>query len=167
MQPPSVRFNVRIPLRDDITLSADLTFPAELPAPAVVVRTPYGKSGEVQSKRAKMLAAGGYVAVLVDVRGRGDSDGIFQPYRNDGPDGADVIEWVAAQEWCTGAVATYGGSYGGRIQFLAALQQPPSLKAMVAMVTPSDPFVETPTGVPGLMHANWYPPGQWPHAAVP
>jgi len=156
MQPPSVRFNVRIPLRDGLTLSADLTFPAELPAPAVVVRTPYGKSGEMQSKRAKMLAAGGYVAVLVDVRGRGDSDGIFQPYRNDGPDGFDVIEWMAAQEWCTGAVATYGGSYGGRIQFLAALQQPPSLKAMVAMVTPSDPFVETPTGVPGLMHANWY-----------
>ena len=156
MQPPSVRFNVRIPMRDDITLSSDLTFPAKLPAPAVVMRTPYGKSGEMQSKRARMLAAGGYVAVLVDVRGRGDSDGVFQPYRNDGVDGYDVIEWVAAQEWCTGSVATYGGSYGGRVQFLAALQQPPSLKAMVAMVTPSDPFVETPTGVPGLMHINWY-----------
>src|SRR3954451_20676649 len=156
MQPPAIRFNVRIPLRGGITLSADLTFPTELPAPAVVIRTPYGKSGEMQGKRAKMLAAGGYVAVLVDVRGRGDSDGTFQPYRNDGPDGADVIEWAAAQDWCTGGVATYGGSYGGRIQFLAALQQPPSLKAMVAMVTPSDPFVETPTGVPGLMHANWY-----------
>ncbi len=156
MRPPTLRFNVRLPMRDGITLSSDLTFPKELPAPAVVIRTPYGKSGEVQSKRAKMLAAGGYVAVLVDVRGRGDSDGVFQPYRNDGPDGYDVIEWVAAQEWCTGSVATYGGSYGGRIQFLAALQQPPSLKAMVAMVTPSDPFVETPTGVPGLMHINWY-----------
>src|SRR4051794_41973317 len=113
MQPPAIRFNVRIPLRGGITLSADLTFPTELPAPAVVIRTPYGKSGEMQGKRAKMLAAGGYVAVLVDVRGRGDSDGVFQPYRNDGPDGYDVIEWVAAQEWCTGSVATGGGSYGG------------------------------------------------------
>lgn len=151
-----IRFNVRIPMRDGVTLSADLTFPDELPAPAVVLRTPYGKSGELPSKRAKMLAKGGYVAVFVDVRGRGDSDGVFQPYRNDGPDGADVIAWSAAQDWCTGAVATYGGSYSGRIQFLTALEQPPALKAMIATVSPSDPFVESPTGVPGLMHVNWY-----------
>jgi putative CocE/NonD family hydrolase len=151
-----IRFNVRVPMRDGVTLSADLTFPTDLPAPAVVLRTPYGKSGELQTKRAKTLANGGYVAVLVDVRGRGDSDGVFAPYRNDGPDGADVIAWAAAQEWCTGDVATYGGSYSGRIQFLTALQQPPALRAMVAMVTPSDPFVETPTGVPGPMHVNWY-----------
>ena len=57
------RFNVRIPLRDAITLSADLTLPPALPAPAVVVRTPYGKTGERQSKRAAVLARAGYAAV--------------------------------------------------------------------------------------------------------
>jgi len=150
------RYNVRIPLRDGVTLSANITLPTELPAPAVVVRTPYGKSGEMQSKRAAMFASGGYVAVLVDVRGRGDSDGEFAPYRNDGPDGADVIEWVAAQDWCTGDVATHGGSYGGHIQWLTALERPPALKAMVAMVTPSDPFVEFPTGLPTPMHIYWF-----------
>jgi putative CocE/NonD family hydrolase len=149
-------FNVRIPVRDGATLSADITFPAELPAPAVVLRTPYGKSGEVQSKRAAMLAGGGYVAVLSDVRGRGDSDGEFAPYRYDGPDGADVIEWVAAQEWCTGDVATQGASYGGHIQWLQALEQPPALKAMVVAVSPSDPWVEFPTGVPSPMMINWF-----------
>jgi uncharacterized protein len=152
----SRRFNVRIPVRDGITLSADIALPRSLPAPAVVSRTPYGKSGEPQSKRAGMLAQGGYVAVTVDVRGRGDSDGIFQPYRNDGPDGADVIEWVAAQDWCTGDVATYGGSYAGQIQWLTALERPAALRAMVCLVTPSDPFVETPTGLPGPMHINWF-----------
>jgi len=150
------RFNVRIPLRDGITLSADLTLPGSLPAPAVVVRTPYGKAGDTQSKRGAMLARAGYVSVLADVRGRGDSDGAFEPYRNDGPDGADVIAWAAAQEWCTGAVATYGGSYGARIQWLTALEQPPALRAMVCAVTPSDPFVEWPTGLPTPMHINWY-----------
>src|SRR5579862_6453142 len=95
------RFNVRIPLRDGITLSADLTLPGPLPAPAVVIRTPYGKSGEPQSKRGSTFGAAGYATVVVDVRGRGDSDGQFQPYRNDGPDGFDVIGWVAAQDWCT------------------------------------------------------------------
>ncbi|MHB2024277.1 MAG: CocE/NonD family hydrolase [Mycobacteriales bacterium] len=152
----TLRFNVRIPLRDGLTLSADLTFPEQLPAPAVVVRTPYGKSGEAQAKRAKTLAGGGYVAILVDSRGRGDSDGVFEPYRNEGPDGADVIAWVAEQEWCTGAVATQGGSYGAAIQWLTALERPPALRAMVCAVTPSDPFVENPTGTPGPMHINWF-----------
>ena len=139
-----------------ITLSADLTLPTSLPAPAVVIRTPYGKTGERQSRRNTALAKAGYVSVHVDVRGRGDSDGTFQPYRNDGPDGADVIAWVAAQDWCTGDVATYGGSYGARIQWLTALEQPPALRAMVCVVTPSDPFVEWPTGLPTPMHINWY-----------
>ncbi len=150
------RFNLRIPMRDGVTLSADVTLPDELPAPAVVLRTPYGKSGEMQTKRADVFAKGGYVAVLVDVRGRGDSEGEFRPYVADGPDGYDVIEWVAAQDWCTRDVATSGGSYGGKIQWLTALEQPPSLRAMISIVTPSDPFVECPTGLPFLMSINWF-----------
>jgi len=150
------RFNVRVPLREGITLSADLILPKTLPAPAVVVRTPYGKTGERQSQRGTVFAKAGYAHVHVDVRGRGDSDGVFQPYRNDGPDGAEVIAWAAAQDWCTGEVATYGGSYGGRIQWLTALQRPAALRAMVCLVTPSDPFVEWPTGLPTPMHINWF-----------
>jgi len=137
-------------------LSADLALPGSLPAPAVVVRTPYGKTGERQSERAAVFARGGYAAVLVDVRGRGDSDGVFEPYRNDGPDGAEVIAWAAGQEWCTGDVATYGASYPGRIQWLTALERPPALRAMVCLVTPSDPFAEIPTGLPTPMHINWH-----------
>jgi len=150
------RFNVRVPLREGITLSADLVLPEKLPAPVVVVRTPYGKAGERQSQRGNALAKGGYACMHVDVRGRGDSDGSFQPYRNDGPDGAEVIAWAAAQDWCTGDVATLGGSYGGQIQWLTALEQPPALRAMVCLVTPSDPFVEWPTGLPTPMHINWF-----------
>ena len=150
------RFNVRIPLRDGITLSADLALPRDLPAPAVVVRTPYGKTGERQAQRAAGFARAGYALAWVNVRGRGDSDGVFQPYRNDGPDGAEVIAWAAAQDWCSGDVATWGASYGGRIQWLTALEQPPALRAMVCLVTPSDPFVENPTGLPTPMHINWH-----------
>ncbi len=150
------RFNVRIPLRDRVTLAADLVLPAKLPAPAVVMRTPYGRSNEVSTGRADVFAKAGYVAVWVDVRGRGDSDGDFVPYRNDGADGYDVIEWVAGHEWCDGSVATFGGSYPGRIQWLTALHKPPSLAAMIVLVTPADPFVEDPTGTPGPMHVHWY-----------
>jgi uncharacterized protein len=150
------QFNVRIPLHDGSTLSADLTLPESLPAPAVVTRTPYGKTGETQSKRAATFAAAGYAFVIADVRGRGDSDGSFEPYRNDGRDGAEVIAWAADQDWCDGRVATHGASYGGRIQWLTALERPPALKAMVCLVTPSDPFVETPTGVPSPMRLSWH-----------
>jgi putative CocE/NonD family hydrolase len=150
------KFNIRIPMSDGITLAADLALPEQRPAPAVVVRTPYGKSGDLQSKRGAVLAKAGYALVTVDVRGRGDSDGHFEPYRHDGPDGAEVIGWAAAQDWCTGDVATWGGSYGGRIQWLTALERPAALRAMVCVVTPSDPFVEWPTGLPTPMHVNWF-----------
>ncbi len=150
------RFNQRIPLRDGVTLSADLARPASGPVPAVVIRTPYGKSGERQSGRGEVFCKGGYALVTADVRGRGDSDGAFEPYRNDGPDGADVVAWAASQDWCTGQVATFGGSYGGKIQWLTALEKPPALRAMIALVTPSDPFVEWPTGTPGPMNINWH-----------
>ncbi len=150
------RFNVRIPLRDGVTLAADLVLPDESPAPVVVMRTPYGRSGDRQTIRADAFVKAGYCTCWVDVRGRGDSEGVFDPYRNDGLDGVDVIAWAASQEWCDGSVATYGGSYPGRIQWLTALHKPPALKAMVVLVTPSDPFVENPTGVPDPMHIHWF-----------
>jgi putative CocE/NonD family hydrolase len=143
-------------MRDGISLAADLVLPAERPAPAVVQRTPYGRGDARATERADGFAKAGYCAVWVDVRGRGDSDGMFEPYRNDALDGVEVIAWVAAQDWCDGSVATYGGSYPGRIQWLTALHRPPALKAMIVLVTPSDPFVENPTGVPGPMHIWWY-----------
>ncbi len=97
----------------------------------------------------------GYIYVAMDVRGRGDSDGAFVPYFNDGQDGYDAIEWCAAQSWSNGNVGTLGSSYPGRIQWLAALHQPPHLRAMVVRVAPSDPFVETPTGLPAPQHLCW------------
>jgi putative CocE/NonD family hydrolase len=150
------RFNMTVPMRDGVALAADLVLPSQLPAPAVVWRTPYARGGEQQTERMDAFAKAGYAAVAIDVRGRGDSEGIFEPYRNDGVDGVDAIGWTAAQEWCDGAVATYGGSYSGRIQWLTALHRPPALRAMIVLVTPADPFVENPTGVPGPMHIHWY-----------
>jgi putative CocE/NonD family hydrolase len=92
----------------------------------------------------------------MDVRGRGDSDGRFVPWRDDGRDGYDAIEWCAAQPWCNGKVGTLGGSYLGYNQWVAAVQQPPHLTAMIALVSPSDPFVEDPSGEPTPMNISWY-----------
>ncbi|PTX59640.1 hypothetical protein C8P63_11175 [Melghirimyces profundicolus] len=152
----TVRRDVRVPMRDGITLSADLYLPeTERKVPAIVVRTPYGKATQTMDATGRYFAAGGYGVACMDVRGRGDSDGEFVPYFNEGADGFDAIEWIAGQPWCDGSVGTMGGSYLARIQWLAALEQPPHLKAMISTVSPSDPFVEWPTGVPTPHHICW------------
>lgn len=157
--PIFAKYNVRVPMRDGVTLSADLVLPDTARNgerfPVILVRTPYNKNQKLYIEAARYFAERGYVYVTMDVRGRGDSDGDFVPYRNDGPDGYDAIEWCAAQGWSTGAVGTLGASYLGRIQWLAALEKPPHLKTMIVIVTPADPFVESPTGTNNLAHICW------------
>ena len=148
-------FDQRAPMRDGVTLSADVTLPAATleqgeRVPIILSRTPYVKSDMRAITMARYYAERGYAFVAMDVRGRGDSDGVFVPYVHDGIDGYDAIEWLATRPWSDGNVGTIGGSYPGCIQWLTALYQPPHLRAMIVLVTPADPFVETPTGLPGL-----------------
>jgi putative CocE/NonD family hydrolase len=155
-----IEFDQRVSMRDGITLSADVYRPNDSAGnsrqyPVILTRTPYMKLSERMLVPAKYFAERGYIFVAMDVRGRGDSDGVFIPYINEGQDGYDAIEWCASQQWSDGNVGTIGSSYPGCIQWLAALRRPPHLKAMVVRVTPSDPFVETPTGLPSPMTLCW------------
>jgi putative CocE/NonD family hydrolase len=77
--------------------------------------------------------------VIQDVRGRYASNGDFSPYQNEGRDGYDTIEWAARQPWSDGNVGTFGLSYPGAVQWLAAVENPPHLKAMVPAMTYSTP----------------------------
>jgi uncharacterized protein len=77
--------------------------------------------------------------VLQDVRGRYASEGRFDPYAQEGRDGYDTIEWAAAQPWSNGVVGTYGLSYPGAVQWLAAMESPPHLAAMAPAMTFSSP----------------------------
>ena len=152
-----IDFNRRVPMRDGTELSADVYRPKGPGRfPVIINRTPYTKAGSNILKLAQYFVPHGYVVIAMDVRGRGDSDGKFEPYRNDGQDGYDTIEWSAAQEWSTGKVGTLGGSYNGRIQWLTAVKQPPHLTTMIVLASPSDPFVEWPTGQPLPADISWY-----------
>src|SRR4030066_1723524 len=78
-----IDFDVRVKMRDGVELSADVYRPeAEGRFPVILNRTPYTKTGSL--KTARFFVERGYVFVAMDVRGRGDSDGKFVPYRNDG-----------------------------------------------------------------------------------
>src|ERR1700733_4609625 len=102
-----IDFNQRVKMRDGVELDADVYRPdATGKFPVIIARTPYNKSTETGNHLAmgRYFATRGYVYVAQDVRGRGDSDGVFIPYRNDGPDGYDSIEWCASQPWSNGKV---------------------------------------------------------------
>ena len=138
-------FNVRVPMRDGVTLSADIYRPDTAGRfPVIVVRTPYDNGTAANLITGKRWAARGFVYLVQDVRGRGDSDGEFYPLVFEAKDGYDTIEWAAAQPWSNGKVGTTGGSYLGWTQVLAATLKPPALAAMVPIVTPTDPDLNFP-----------------------
>ena len=123
-----------IPVRDGVELAADVHLPEALPAPAVVLGTPYDKSDPHHYRReARVYADAGYAAVVYDVRGRGKSEGEWRAFVNDAADGHDVVEWVGTQEWCTGAVGVTGLSYPGWVAWATASTRPAHLRAMVSV----------------------------------
>jgi uncharacterized protein len=136
-----MRQNVPVIMRDGVILRADVLLPAaEGNFPVLVYRTPYSKDrAPSEWNTFHKAVARGYAVVVQDVRGRYASDGEFTPYQNEGHDGYDTIEWAAAQPWSNGSVGTFGLSYPGAVQWLAAVENPPHLKAMVPAMTFSTP----------------------------
>jgi putative CocE/NonD family hydrolase len=143
--------NVAVPMRDGVMLRADVWRPRDsLSHPVLVYRTPYGKhQATLAFAFAAKAVARGYAVVLQDVRGRYASAGDFAAYSQEGHDGYDTIEWAARQSWSNGAVGTFGLSYPGAIQWLAAIESPPHLKAMVPAMTFASPM------------QFWYSGGVW------
>ncbi len=124
-------WGVKIPLRDGVRLNATLYRPhnQKEALPVVFTLTPY--IGDSYTDRAMYFATHGYVYALVDVRGRGNSEGEFEPNANEGRDGHDVTEWLAKQTYCNGKVAMWGGSYAGFDQWSVAKEFPPHLTTIV------------------------------------
>jgi len=137
----NVTKDVAVPMRDGLVLRADVVLPsASGRFPTLVYRTPYGKQFALkEGSTFEKAVARGYAVVIQDVRGRYASDGDFSPYQNEGRDGYDTIEWAARQSWSDGNVGTFGLSYPGAVQWLAAVENPPHLKAMVPAMTFSTP----------------------------
>src|SRR6266403_4855710 len=118
-----LRWGVKIPMRDKVELNATLYLPktagGSMPrTPVIFTLTPY--ISDSYHARAAYFASHGYAFALVDVRGRGNSGGEFEPFVNDPRDGHDLVEWFAKQPFCDGKVAMWGGSYAGFDQWATA-----------------------------------------------
>lgn len=131
----SIRRDVLTPMRDGVQLAMDVMLPdGDGPFPVILSRTPYDKGPSLAGM--EDLASRGYACVTQDCRGRFNSDGEFDPYRQEHDDGFDTIEWIAQQEWCNGNVGMVGLSYSGQTQWYAAAHAPKALKAIVPAESP-------------------------------
>ncbi|HYI92769.1 MAG TPA: CocE/NonD family hydrolase [Bryobacteraceae bacterium] len=127
------------PMRDGVKLYGDLYRPArEGKFPVLIVRTPYGVQRDGVHESMIKFAQHGYAVYVQDVRGRYESEGKWDPFRNEANDGHDTIEWAAKQPWSNGKVGLEGGSYLGHVQWAAASMSPPSLVTMFPAVASTD-----------------------------
>lgn len=123
-------WGVKIPLRDGVQLNATMYRPeGTTPVPAIFTLTPY--IADSYHERACYFAGHGYAFLLVDCRGRGNSQGEFDAFTHEASDGHDVVEWLAGQPWCSGNVAMWGGSYSGFNQWMTLREAPPHLRTIV------------------------------------
>ena len=160
--PVEVVRDVPCRVRDGTTLYADVYRPVDGgPHPALLMREPYDKTTAQTGSgynHPSWWAAQGWVTVVQDFRGRFRSEGEFYPFVNEAKDGYDAVEWAARLEGVDGRVATYGFSYPGATQLLAATERPPSLVAICPGMTASQ-YWEGWTYQGGALHlafaANW------------
>lgn len=132
--------DVKVAMRDGVKLSTNLFLPTGGgPFPTILIRTPYNK-GPVLLPHYEPFLQQGFALVMQDVRGRYASEGKFRSIRQEGPDGSDTIDWIARQSWSNGNVGMMGGSYVGIVQWRAALQRNPHLKAIFPVVAGSDEY---------------------------
>ncbi len=148
---PEVRWDVRVPVRDGLELSANLWLPVPAPEapderfPVILEMIPYGKDNwrrNSDTARGEWLAERGFALCRLDVRGTGSSPGIASDEYTEAEtlDGYDAVEWLAEQPWCNGSVGMWGISYGGFTAIQVAKLRPPHLRAILPMYATDDRY---------------------------
>jgi hypothetical protein len=89
------------------------------------------------------FAQHGYAVVVQDTRGRYESEGAWDPFRNEANDGFDTVEWAAGQGWSNGKVGMHGGSYLGHVQWQAATMAPPHLTTIFPVLASTSIYHNT------------------------
>jgi putative CocE/NonD family hydrolase len=147
----SEQSNVPVTMPDGTVLRVDVYTPtvpstgkdAAGPFPVLLTQTPYGKSSLGADT---YFVQRGYIEVVADVRGTGDSEGsfgLFDPAQ--GQDGANLVYWSARLPHSDGKVGLFGSSYLGINQFLTVANLPPGspVKAMFPVISANDIYRDT------------------------
>jgi uncharacterized protein len=130
-----VEWGTKLTMRDGVRLNATIYRPDNQAKalPVIVTMTPY--ISDNYHEFAAYFADHGYVFAIVDVRGRGSSEGDFKPFMHEANDGYDVVEALAKIRFADGQVGMWGGSYAGTNQWQTAAKRPPSLKTIVPVAS--------------------------------
>jgi predicted acyl esterase len=145
--PDPNRLEVRIPMDDGVSLAAAVYTPdpAKCPQPCILEALPYRKDDITSSYRreyTRLRDEFAYAVCRLDLRGTGSSGGDATdeyPAREQ-QDLAQVIGWLAGQDWCDGNVGMYGTSYSGFNSLQMACENPPQLKAIIAIYATDDRY---------------------------
>ena len=136
-----------IPLADGTRLAARMWLPEHFPAATVLEALPYRMDDLTSSYVAeyeRLCTEGGLAVARVDLRGTGSSEGLatdeYEPQEQ--ADIAEVIAWLAAQEWSNGRVGMYGTSYSGFNSIQLAMERPPALGAICAIYATDDRYTD-------------------------
>lgn len=147
MSEPVLTFDDQvIALPDGTNLSARIWRPDAM-APAILEALPYRKRDGTAARDATThahFAALGYACIRVDLRGAGESYGMFDDEYSETElsDIEAIIAWIAAQDWCSGAVGMMGISWGGFNGLQVAARNPPALKAIISACSSVDRFAD-------------------------
>jgi putative CocE/NonD family hydrolase len=142
--------NAWITLSDGCRIAARIWMPDDAhaaPVPAILEYIPYRKRDFMRSRDEpihRYFATCGYAAIRVDIRGSGDSDGLLHDEytQQEHEDALEIIAWIAAQPWCTGAVGMMGISWGGFNAMQVAALNPPALKAIITLCSTDDRYAD-------------------------
>jgi uncharacterized protein len=156
IEPGRLLLNIQVPMRDKVNLSADVWLPPKSlgdgPWPVLLLRTIYDNQEARYIEWTRQFTARGYAVVMQDCRGRGDSDGDWEPYVCELYDGYDTHEWIGEQSWCDGNIGTFGLSYPGFTQTLPATLRSKYLKAVAPIASQQDNYGHH--RVNGVIHHN-------------
>ncbi|WP_445619617.1 CocE/NonD family hydrolase [Kushneria sp. Sum13] len=142
--------NAWITLAEGTRLAARIWLPEDAeqhPVPAILEYLPYRKRDGTAVRDElthPYLAGHGYACVRVDMRGNGESDGLMQDEYapQEQADGLEVIDWIAAQPWCTGKLGMMGISWGGFNGLQLAALRPEPLKAIITLCSTDDRYAD-------------------------
>jgi putative CocE/NonD family hydrolase len=166
--------DIPVTMSDGTVLRADVFFPvtegtttaAPGPFPVLLQQTPYGKefieyASAIANTNVDYLVDRGYIVVIADVRGTGDSGGdfdLFDPVQS--TDGVTLAKWAARLPQSNGEVGLFGESYMGINQFQTVEAAGPNspIKAMFPIIAGNDLYADTVTqgGIPDAEFAATY-----------
>ncbi len=158
--------DVAVPLRDDTIIYADIYRPeGATNVPAIVCWSPFGKRAnyapaysmpwhgvppgtvspmaKFESLDPSYWCRQGYAIINPDARGAGNSQGDIACFgTQEGRDGYDLVEWVAAREWSNGKVGMAGNSWVAMNQWFTAAEKPQHLACIAPWEGTSDIYRE-------------------------